>query len=48
MFVGLVDTRKPEPEPEDEREPLLERVPELQPWRGLFGGAYFTPGLPVT
>ena len=35
MFVGLVDTRKPEPEPEDgrEREPLLERIPELRPWR---------------
>jgi hypothetical protein len=33
MFVGLVDTRKPEPEPEEEREPLLERVPELRPWR---------------
>ncbi len=33
MFVGLVDTRKPEPEPEDEREPLLDRIPELRPWR---------------
>ena len=33
MFVGLVDTRKPEPEPEEEREPLLERIPELRPWR---------------
>ena len=33
MFVGLVDTRKPEPEPQEEREPLLERIPELRPWR---------------
>jgi hypothetical protein len=35
MFVGLIDTRKPEPdpEPEDDREPLLERIPELRPWR---------------
>ena len=33
MFVGLVDTRKPEPEPEEWREPLLERIPELRPWR---------------
>ena len=33
MFVGLVDTRKPEPEPEEERVPLLDRIPELQPWR---------------
>ena len=31
MLVGLVDTRKPEPEPEDEREPLLDRIPELRP-----------------
>ena len=33
MFVGLVDTRKPEPEPEEWREPFLERIPELRPWR---------------
>jgi hypothetical protein len=33
MFVGLVDTREPEPEPEGGREPLWLDIPELRPWR---------------
>ena len=51
MFVGLIDTRKPEPEPEDEREPLLDRIPELRPWRWYvativcFVGAGYRPSV---
>jgi hypothetical protein len=33
MFVGLVDTREPRPEPEDDREPMWLDIPELRPWR---------------
>jgi len=33
MFVGLVDSRKPDPEPGDERESMWLDLPELRPWR---------------
>ena len=32
MFVGLIDTREPPPEPR-RRDPLVLDLPELRPWR---------------